>query len=333
MPKDRCHLVIIHGLAQKPPKDKLLDIWIGALDRDNPKPEVFGTGNPGLRVEQKAATSLAYWADIFYTDFETDLSSYEEAAEEASSFEGVNREFRTNPGPELPKPTTDAERRFLEGFTNRLGYNVAFPDDTVGHELAPEEAYGLERVPLPLGLKKAIIRKAAMEAYHYLFDKPFTRSDGKVFPDVRRALQDRLINDLKEARNTAERVVIVSHSMGTMISYDCLRNREDCPTVHGLVTLGSPLGVDEVQDGLIPKGAITVDFPQDSLLGEWVNVYDRLDVVCAADPKLANDFLRNGQPAITDINEQNWGEWRHTITHYLQGPKFRQALRRLAAIS
>jgi pimeloyl-ACP methyl ester carboxylesterase len=162
-----------------------------------------------------------------------------------------------------------------------------------------------------------------------LFDKPFTRSDGEVF-QVRKVLQDRLIEDLRKARASAERVVLISHSMGTMIAYDCLRNRPDCPQLDGLITLGSPLGLDEVQDGLRPTGQRTVDFPAERLTGEWVNVYDRFDPVCAANPHLANDYLDGRRERVTDLNEQNWGEWRHTITHYLKGPQFRATLRRLA---
>jgi hypothetical protein len=96
--------------------------------------------------------------------------------------------------------------------------------------------------------------------------------------------------------------------------------------VDGLLTLGSPLGVDEVQDKLVWTRAN--GFPA-RLTGRWVNVYDPLDAVARADPRLANDFLRNGLPALEDIEESNWGTWRHSATKYLKGPKLRHALRSL----
>jgi pimeloyl-ACP methyl ester carboxylesterase len=148
---------------------------------------------------------------------------------------------------------------------------------------------------------------------------------------MRHGLRKRLVDKLKAARERSDVVVIVAHSMGTMIAYDCLRNDPDCPEVAGLITLGSPLGVDEIQDPLIPGRDKTKAFPE-RLKGPWVNVYDPLDPVCALDPRLANDFLRNGAPAIRDIHESNWGDWRHTITHYLAGPQLRAAVRELAGL-
>ncbi|MEW6270035.1 MAG: alpha/beta hydrolase [Thermodesulfobacteriota bacterium] len=328
--KDARHLVFIHGLAKKPKPDALTDIWIAALDQANPRPERFGYDNPGLNVDDKAACTLTYWADVFYTDYETDLSSYQEAVEQPSSIEGVTR--TGDPAETLPLPDSVQEAEFLGAMSAKLGLGIALPDDAEPSASPPDDAeFKLERIPLPLGVKKAVMKRLIVEAYYYLFDKPFRRSDGVTF-QTRSELQDRLIADLKRARATADRVVIVAHSMGTMIAYDCLRNRPDCPAIDGLITLGSPLGIDEVQDRLRANGAKRVDFPRDRLEGEWVNVYDRFDPVAAPDPKLANDFLDRGEPRVVDVNEQNWGEWRHTITHYLKGPKLRGALRRLMQV-
>ncbi len=337
MPKDPCHYIFLHGLAKKPPPVKLEAIWLDSLAKDNPKPEVFGYENPGLRVQDYAGLTLTYWADVFHTDFETDLSSYEESILNPSSFEGVARSQVRADAVTMPTPRNEAEARFLQAFAEQTGLSLEFADD---HESAASETaqvvagqleYSLERVPLPMGIKKQIIKKLASEAYYYLFDVDFTRADGKVF-QPRTEIRRRVIEDIRKAKESAERVVIVSHSMGTMIAYDCLRNCPECPEVDGLVTLGTPLGVDEVQDQLKPAGAKDVDFPAGKLKGEWVNVYDKLDVVCAADPRLANDFKRDGAEVIADVNEQNWSDWRHNISHYLKGPKLRAAVRRLGRI-
>ena len=93
-------------------------------------------------------------------------------------------------------------------------------------------------------------------------------------------------------------------------------------------TLGSPLGVDEIQDRLV--WTRENGFPA-KLRGGWVNVYDSLDVVSRPDPKLANDFRKNGKEVVMDVNEQNWGTWRHSATKYFKGPELRRRLRRLCA--
>jgi len=108
--------------------------------------------------------------------------------------------------------------------------------------------------------------------------------------------------------------------MGTIIAYDVLRNCADCPPVDTLFTLGSPLGVTEVQEQLLAKGKSKVDFP--SGLGRWINVYDPLDPVCGADPRF-NDYIPFEGRSVQDVKESNWGSWRHTITHYFAGRKFR----------
>jgi hypothetical protein len=40
--------VFIHGLARKPPPEKLAEIWLWGLSRDNPMPSVFAPPNSGI---------------------------------------------------------------------------------------------------------------------------------------------------------------------------------------------------------------------------------------------------------------------------------------------
>jgi len=163
-----------------------------------------------------------------------------------------------------------------------------------------------------------------MEAYYFLFDKDYRRPDGVSFK-VRAELRRRLLERLRAVSEQAEKVILVTHSMGTMIAYDVLRNCAGCPPVDTLFTLGSPLGVKEVQDELMATNRKTVDFPA-AALRRWINVYDPLDVVCGADPILANDFATVNGRSVEDVRESNWGNWRHTVTHYFAGSTFRTRL-------
>jgi hypothetical protein len=110
--------------------------------------------------------------------------------------------------------------------------------------------------------------------------------------------------------------------MGTIIAYDCLMHEPDCPPIDGFMTIGSPLGIDEVQD-FFPSWSRADGFPSAKLHGPWINVYDPLDAIACLDPCLANDFRRAGQPVIEDVREDNWGTWRHSISKYLQGKLLR----------
>jgi hypothetical protein len=120
--------------------------------------------------------------------------------------------------------------------------------------------------------------------------------------------------------------VLVGHSQGTFIVYDVMTGVADCPPIDGFMTIGSPLGVDEVQDRLV--WTRDQGFPG-KLRGDWVNVFDPFDLVARLDPRLANDFRKAGAEVVIDIEESNWGSWRYSATKYLQGQQLRNQLRRL----
>ena len=88
-----------------------------------------------------------------------------------------------------------------------------------------------------------------------------------------------------------------------MVAYDVLRNCAECPPVDTLFTLGSPLGIQEVQDELVAAGRATVNFPS-TTLRRWVNVYDPLDPVCSADPILSNDYAQAAGRSVEDVKER-----------------------------
>lgn len=328
--------VFIHGLAKKPAVDKLQEIWLWGLGRDNPMPTVFAGPNAGIDFSTRGVPQrFTYYADVFYgTDYETEFDSYYESNEAGE----IAAEGLTQVEPELqaPTPVTPRERAFLRDFEAKLrAQAVLMPApaevEVAAAVMAPASA-AADATPfeiagwLPAGVKQAIIKKAAMEAFYFLFNKEYLRADGTRFM-VREELRARLLKELVAAQMLGEKLVIVSHSMGTMVAYDVLRNCPDCPPVDTLFTLGSPLGIREVQDELVAADADHVDFPA-ATLNRWINIYDPLDPVCGADPRLANDYHERGGKTVMDIKESNWGNWRHTITHYFAGTQFRAELAR-----
>jgi pimeloyl-ACP methyl ester carboxylesterase len=213
----------------------------------------------------------------------------------------------------------------------QLGIDQDFADD---YEVSPdesgvrarEEPYRLERIPLPWVVKKQVMKVLLRDVHHYLFNSESNPRGDRAYR-VRDELRARLIAALKRGAEGGGPHVLVSHSMGTIIAYDVMRNCPECPAIDGFITLGSPLGLDEVQDKLKPDGQSRVDFPSAKLRGRWVNVFDRMDPVAGFDPFFANDYQKDGRPAIKDIEEQNWGKWRHSIQKYLSGPRLRTELR------
>jgi hypothetical protein len=326
--------VFVHGLAKKPPPEKLTEIWLWGLSRDNPMPSVFAPPNAGVDLPTHGVPQrVNYYADVFYgTDYETDFDSYYEANDDKQlASENLDR---IESGLRLPQPVTPREHEFLREFEAKLTAQLALlpsePSTEPRKTAASGDQYEIASW-LPDEVKQAIIKKAAMEAYYFLFDKDYVRQDGVRFK-VRQELRFRLLRELAAATAEAERVVIVSHSMGTMVAYDVLRNCPECPPVDTLITLGSPLGIREVQQELIAVDAKDVDFPA-AKLSRWINVYDPLDPVCGADPKLANDYAPVDGKGIVDIKESNWGSWRHTITHYFAGNQLRAQVAKAVGIA
>jgi hypothetical protein len=122
--------------------------------------------------------------------------------------------------------------------------------------------------------------------------KTFVRDTAAYFfdADQRQEIQARLRSILRPG---AGPYVVIAHSQGSIIAYDVLRElAEGFIEVPLLVTIGSPLGLDEVQDHLRkPLVAPPV-------VAEWGNFADRLDPV-AADRSLGDEFRMD--PPIQDV--------------------------------
>jgi len=185
----------------------------------------------------------------------------------------------------------------------------------------------LERVPLPWFIKKRVLNAFLRDVHHYLFNVEYAPPGGTPVP-IQTTIRKRFLDALT-APGVSRPHVVVSHSMGTVIAYDCLKRVADCARVDALITLGSPLGLDEIQDQLQPEWTRADGFPHAKVAGGWVNVFDRLDPVCGFDPELANDFRKSGAGTVSDVPVQNDGAWRHSITKYLRQDAFGKVLRRM----
>lgn len=306
------HVTFIHGIANKPPADDLLRIWREALAN---AAEPLPLGDLGV------TSSLVYWADLLYEKPDPDLAAHEGVLENTP--QAVDGGGDAPP----PQPRNADEAAFIEGLRKRMT-GLSDAEIAAGPPPVPANPQGaLERVPLPWFLKKRVMNAFLRDVHHYLFDVVYA-PPGRTPVPIQQTIRRRFVDALAAPAITRPHVV-VSHSMGTVIAYDCLKRVGDCAGVDGLITLGSPLGLDEIQDKLQPEWSRLTGFPSDRVSGEWVNVFDRLDPVCGFDPVLANDYMKAGLPAVQDIAVQNDGAWRHSITKYLRQPSFCRALGRM----
>ncbi len=306
------HVTFIHGMANKPPADDLLRLWRNALaDAAAPLP----LGDMGV------SSSMIYWADLLYEKPDDNLSAYEGVLE--SSAEAVDGGGGAAP----PQPRNAEEAAFVAGLRAKLTSLSDAELESATQPAVPAQPQGaLERVPLPWFIKKRVLNAYLRDVHHYLFNVPFA-PPGRTPVPIQEAIRQRFADAL--ATSVSRPHIVISHSMGTLIAYDCLKRVADCAVVDGLITIGSPLGLDEIQDKLQPEWTRAQGFPRAKVTGEWINFFDRLDPVCGFDPQLANDYREGGAEVVKDIAVQNDGAWRHSISKYLRQESFVGALRKM----
>ena len=180
--------------------------------------------------------------------------------------------------------------------------------------------YSARVLPLPERSRSLMTRHLSRvflrDAHDFLFD-----------PERRQAMMQSLADRLKPGGGP---FVIVAHSLGSLVAWELLRTlqRDACP-VRLLVTIGSPLGIQEIQDILLQWGDGPLRLPE--CVDKWVNVADRLDPV-AIDNTLAGEFAVSDRGvAVTD--DSDWGlnedsPWHpHSATGYLRSPEVQRAMR------
>lgn len=315
------HVTFIHGIANKPPSEDLLRIWCRTLGE---------AAEPLPLSDLGVTSSLVYWADLMYASPDSDLAAHE------GVLENTPQAIDASGGAQLPVPANAEEAAFIEAMRRRLTtasdaeIDAAAAAGSAGATAGLAAAGALERVPLPWFLKKPLMAVLLRDVHHYLFDKEFG-PPGRPAVRIRQTIRQRFAEALA-APSISGPHIVVSHSMGTVIAYDCLKRVADCPTVDGLITIGSPLGLDEIQDQMQPGWSRAEGFPHERVRDRWFNLFDRLDPVCGFDPELGDDYGRGGAPTVIDQVVTNSGAWRHSATKYLRQPAFVQALRSLLQV-
>lgn len=137
--------------------------------------------------------------------------------------------------------------------------------------------------------------------------------------DIACKIRDLQKQPLREAAENNDKVLLIGHSMGSIIAYDSmwelhhLENKEDC--VDTLLTIGSPLGMHYVQKHL--SGLNNKQVPSyPGNLRQWINISARGDLV-ALDRSLADDF----RAMIDNQQVESITDWREDIFNHYRDSK------------
>lgn len=131
-----------------------------------------------------------------------------------------------------------------------------------------------------------------------------------------------VVEDELEARLPAGGdVVVVGHSLGSIVAYDLLTRLRASHNVRLFVTAGSPLGFPIVQKNLLGKQAgsppaVPANVP--TRPAAWLNAYDVLDIVALVHP-LAGTFRESVAGQLADERTHN-PTGPHAIEDYLADP-------------
>jgi subtilisin family serine protease len=297
-------VVYIHGILNKPKPSILKCQWDTAL---------FG-------VEMGDRTRMAYWVNREYYP-----RALDETCEDGDRIAPPAGDVGPRALGDGRRPDADwleaeldalAPSRTQRQRLQRLGRRLLAAEGGAprGRAAGPRAKV----LPLPPVLRRWVTRwlTAALlrDVHDFLFD-----------PERRAAMKASLRERLLPQDGP---FVVVGHSQGSMVAYDVLRELapRDCE-VPLFVTIGSPLGLAEVQDVFHSWIGRRGSLPVPACVGRWVNVADRLDPV-AADCELENDFAPRGR--IEDhcdwrLNEQ-WRENPHSGPGYLRTAVVRRAV-------
>ncbi|CAM3170088.1 hypothetical protein DRF59_11190 [Chryseobacterium flavum] len=286
-------ILFIHGRAQENfAQEELLEKWSRALKQS--------FENAGITYPEELTLTLPYYGkelilqrDLYQQDLEDKI--YQMRSPDGS--------------PEERDP--DDLQKFQGQLLDEIRKEVGITDKQI-HEEEKEEiqdrglrnwwpvlaiARLLDNYSKANGLANSMILKETLDVATYL-----------VVPKAKKTINKFFIDAL-----TKEPTIVIAHSLGTVIAYDILQKlkREEWD-ICGLITLGSPLGVNAVtrQFREPPK------YP--SVIKEiWLNLYDKHDIVSLR-PLEGGHFRVD--PKIINYEVINETEDRHGIEGYLSSP-------------
>lgn len=290
----------VHGLGNKPPKYLLEKWWKDAIEE--------GFGNNDAKNDLPKF-ELVYWADILY---DKPLDKWEK---DIKSPYYLDEPYKKSPKSTVAKDNSFQQdlNDFLSTQLNRIflnedkSLNYGFITDFILHNFFKDlEAYYAEKC----------------------------KDEDDVTCKAKDLIRTRLIEAINKYKGYE--IMIIAHSMGSIVAFDVLTFLLPETTIRTLVTVGSPLGLPFVVSKIAseykkhPNGHSYMATPP-GVIGNWFNLADIHDKV-ALNYKLNDDFVSNSHGVapidlmIVNDYEINNRKNPHKSFGYLRTPEMSKIL-------
>ena len=293
-------IIGIHGLGNKPEKDILEKWWLQSICEGLRKVD---------RFNYEPKFKIVYWADILN---KKPLSQYIEDSENPFYLD----EPYSPSSSHIKHAQTSKRKKFL-GFLEDQLDKIFLNDD-----LSTNFNF----------ISDLIFKKYFLELDVYYAKQPPVND--KSFKSVKEIIRNRLVLELKKYKG--DEILLIAHSMGSIIAYDVCNFSAPEIDVDTLVTMGSPLGIPIILSKIAEEQKLTnpsikkLKSPP-NITKAWYNFADVEDNV-ALNYNLADDFEANdtGVKVIDNIVVNDYvirGERNpHKSYGYLRTPEFSNVL-------
>lgn len=279
-------IIGIHGLGNKPPA-KVLEIWWKASIREGLKK----IGKPNKFFNFK----MAYWSHCLY---ETPMNSA--TRDEKSPFYIKEPYIRYN-GNQHEEKASSLRKKILHNLEAGMEKLFLNKDLTVNYS----------------SINDFII-------HHFFSDfEKYYKADCILAGEDNRKARDAIDKQLADLlyRNRKNKILLIAHSMGSIIAYHVLTEIVPSIPVDTFVTIGSPLGLPVIKSKIVaestadPPDRIYLKTPE-NIISKWYNLADLRDKI-AMDYALNDDYVENSRNVrVIDKIVNNNYSYKDTRNHH-----------------
>lgn len=256
-------IIGIHGLGNKPPEKVLRSWWLASIHE--------GLARSG-KSKRDIPLDMACWADVLYPNLlDPEIKDIENPL--------FLDEVYTRGGKLKQEEAPSFLKELLEYIGNQLDRIFLNEDMSINFRNVTD---------------KLIHRYFAdLETY---YGENCVPAVGRDCP-AREAILNRLVRKLEQYRGY--RILLISHSMGSIVAYDVLSELAGRNPVHTFVTIGSPLGLPVIVGRIsalrksMGMKTIKPSVPE-GITDSWINMSDLRDRI-ALDHTLEDDYQANSR--------------------------------------